>query len=543
MSTAGAVDARQPEYLTSWQLYTIIACLCFSQFLIALDANIVTVPLPRISSEFKDLEAVAWYSTAYILTITVFQPLYGPIYKQWDSGVVYGSTIVIFEIGSVLCAAAVNSHMFILGRAVAGFGAAGALQGALSIINQTVALEQRAMYISTVLSVFLIAITVGPVLGGAFTQDVSWRWCFWINLPIGGVVLAGLAIFLRVPANSSTYRTLPLKTKLDNMDPLGSMLIMGAACCLLLALQWGGDAKLWSSADVIGCLVGAVSIGTLFLCWQWKRQERALIIPRVFKRRSVWTGSMSLFFLGAQAYAVPFFLSFWFQAVKGVTPVETGVDFIARLVPQFVFLILSGVLVKKFGHYMPYLILGELICLGGLAMLTQLNIASSTAHWAAALVVTGLGSGMATQMPYSAVSCSLSDDDIPIGNAIALFLNQMGGALAVSIGQTITLTTLADLVPQRLPGLSVQLLKDVGASDLPSLDLSVEDLTILRGVWNTAVVRTMILATAFVGAALPFTLRMEWLNTIKVAEARRQASTLRAQEDAQEKDYSSNIGE
>lgn len=192
---------------------------------------------------------------------------------------------------------------------------------------------------------------------------------------------------------------------------------------------------------------------------------------------------------------------------------------------------------------MPYLILGELICLGGLAMLTQLNIASSTAHWAVALVVTGLGSGMATQMPYSAVSCSLSDDDIPIGNAIALFLNQMGGALAVSIGQTITLTTLADLVPQRLPGLSVQLLKDVGASDLPSLDLSVEDLTILRGVWNTAVVRTMILATAFVGAALPFTLRMEWLNTIKVAEARRQASTLRAQEDAQEKDYSSNIGE
>ena len=97
MSTAGAVDAPQPEYLTSWRLYTIIACLCFSQFLIALDANIVTVPLPRISSEFKDLEAVAWYSTAYILTITVFQPLFGPIYKQWDSGVVYELTIVVFE--------------------------------------------------------------------------------------------------------------------------------------------------------------------------------------------------------------------------------------------------------------------------------------------------------------------------------------------------------------------------------------------------------------------------------------------------------------
>lgn len=97
MSTAGAVNASMPEYLTSWRLYTVIACLCFSQLLIALDANILTVPLPRISSEFKDLGAAAWYSTAYILTITVFQPLFGPIYKQWDAAVVYRITIFVFE--------------------------------------------------------------------------------------------------------------------------------------------------------------------------------------------------------------------------------------------------------------------------------------------------------------------------------------------------------------------------------------------------------------------------------------------------------------
>jgi hypothetical protein len=124
------------------------------------------------------------------------------------------------------------------------------------------------------------------------------------NLPIGGAVLVGLAIFLRVPGRSSTFRSLPLKAKIDNMDPLGSILIMGAACCLLLAMQWGGDAKPWNSPDVIGCLVGAAIIGTLFLHWQWRRQERALIIPRVFKQRSIWTGSISVFFLGAQAYAV-----------------------------------------------------------------------------------------------------------------------------------------------------------------------------------------------------------------------------------------------
>lgn len=233
---------------------------------------------------------------------------------------------------------------------------------------------------------------------------------------------------------------------------------------------------------------------------------------------------------------LPFFLSFWFQAVKAATPVGTGVDFIARLVPQFVSLILTGILVKKFGQYMPYMVIGELICVGGLAMLTQLSPESSTPYWAGALVVTGLGSGMAQQMPYSAISVVLADDDIPVGNAIVVFLTQMGGALAVSLGQTITLTTLVTLVPRRLPGLSAQLVKDVGASNLLSLHLSLEDLETLRDIWNTAVVRTMILATAFVGAALPFTLRMEWLNTKTEAEVRRQTSALRAQENAQEKD-------
>lgn len=187
---------------------------------------------------------------------------------------------------------------------------------------------------------------------------------------------------------------------------------------------------------------------------------------------------------------------------------------------------------------MPYMVLGEVICIGGLAMLTQLKPESNAVYWAGALVVTGLGSGMAMQMPYSAISVVLADDDIPVGNAIAVFLNQLGGALAVSLGQTITLTTLVTLVPQRLPDLSLQLVKDAGASHPSSLRLSIEDMTILRNIWNTAIVRTMILATAFVAAALPFTLSMEWLNVKAEAEIRRRESALRAQENAQDANFS-----
>lgn len=187
---------------------------------------------------------------------------------------------------------------------------------------------------------------------------------------------------------------------------------------------------------------------------------------------------------------------------------------------------------------MPYIVLGEVICLGGLSMLTQLKLESSTIYWAGALVVTGLGSEMAMQMPYSAISVVLADDDIPVGNAIAVFLNQLGGALAVSLGQTITLTTLVALVPHRLPDLSLQLVKDAGASNLSSLRLSIEEMTVLRDIWNTAIVRTMILATAFVAVALPFTLSMEWLNVKTEAETRREASALRAQENSRGDNFS-----
>lgn len=226
---------------------------------------------------------------------------------------------------------------------------------------------------------------------------------------------------------------------------------------------------------------------------------------------------------------MPFFLSYWFQTIRGASPVTTGVDFIARLVPQFTILIITSLLVKRFGYFVPYMIIGELVCMGGQVMLTQLQQDSSTLYWAASLVVTGLGAGMAMQLPYVAVPLVLADEDIPTGNAILVFFQQLGGALSISLGQTIVLLTLLDLVPKRLPDVSVQAVISAKGADLRSLGLPKEELAILEEIWNMAISRTMILATAVVGAAVPFTLAMEWLNANRVAKEKEEGNGVELQ--------------
>ncbi|KAH8708470.1 major facilitator superfamily domain-containing protein [Phaeosphaeriaceae sp. PMI808] len=167
-------------YLSGWRLSVVIISLFFGTFLIALDTNILNVAVPKISTDFHALDDVAWYGTAYLVTITAFQPIYGTFYKFFDTTIVYRSAILVFEVGSIICAVAQSSTVFIVGRAIAGLGAAGLLQGALSIISQVVPLEKRPVYMGVVISVFAVATSVGPPLGGAFTEHSTWRWCFWM---------------------------------------------------------------------------------------------------------------------------------------------------------------------------------------------------------------------------------------------------------------------------------------------------------------------------------------------------------------------------
>jgi MFS family permease len=194
--------------------------------------------------------------------------------------------------GSALCAAAPNSSAFITGRAIAGVGAAGLFQGALTIVGLTVPLEKRPLYLGLIVSVFGIALAFGPPLGGVLTDHVTWRWCFWINLPIGAVVSALIIFFLKLRDTGNEDRKLPLKTKLRSLDFLGATLIFGAFTCLLLAIQWGGTTYAWKSSQIIGLFIGLGLLLIAFIGLQWRLGDNATIPYRILGQRSVLTGSI-----------------------------------------------------------------------------------------------------------------------------------------------------------------------------------------------------------------------------------------------------------
>ena len=268
-------DSKYPGGAT---LVLLTFGLCLATFIIALDNTIIATAIPHITTVFNSLNDVGWYGSSYLLTTTSLQPSFGKIYTYFDVKWTYLCALLIFELGSILCAAATSSEMLIVGRAVAGAGAAALFSGAMTIIGYSVALRQRAIYIAMLASMFGIASVVGPILGGVLTDRATWRWCFWINLPFGGVALLTVFFFFKSPERRHTDMT--LRQKIGQIDLVGAALLICAVVCLLLALQWGGIKYPWHDSRVWGCLLGFGLILAVFIGWQFKLRDRYQYLRR-----------------------------------------------------------------------------------------------------------------------------------------------------------------------------------------------------------------------------------------------------------------------
>ncbi|KAJ6579588.1 putative efflux pump antibiotic resistance protein [Mycena vulgaris] len=520
LDQAGAVEktvqaSSEPEVLAArkgFQLGLITFALCLSVFLVALDNSIIATAVPKITDQFESLDDVGWYGSAYLLTTASFQLLFGKFYSFLSIKWVYIAAICTFELGSFICGIAPTSAILIVGRAIAGLGSSGIFSGALIIVANTVPLRNRPLYTGMVGSMYGIASVAGPLMGGVFTDSkLSWRWCFYINLPIGAVSLIVMTFFFKMPSEIVRGESLSFGKRFRKLDPWGTVLFMPAVVCLLLALQWGGSKYSWSSSRIIALLVIFGICLLAFIVIQIRAGENATVSPRIFTQRSILAGACFSFSVGAGFYIIVFFLPIYFQAIKGVSAVKSGTDNLALVLSLVSATLVSGAVVTVLGYYTPFMILASIIMPIGAGLISTLTADADRLKWIGFQVIFGFGAGLGMQQPFIAAQTVLEKNDIPPGTSVLVFIQTLGGAIFVSIGQNIFTTKLASGLAREIPGLDPRIVLSTGATDLKTI-IAPQYLSAVLMVYNQALATTFHISVAMVSLSILGSLGMEWKN-------------------------------
>ncbi|KAK4168190.1 major facilitator superfamily domain-containing protein [Cladorrhinum sp. PSN259] len=519
----------EPEWLTGLPLWTLMTALSIVMFLVLLDSSIIGTATPEITSHFRSLGDVGWYGSAFQLASAAVQPLTGKIYATLDQKWTFIWFFAIFEVGSLLCGVATSSNMLIIGRAVAGLGVAGLQNGGLTILASAVPVHRRATMNGILIGLSQLGIVMGPLIGGAFTSYSSWRWCFYINLPFA-VLVAPAMWYVRIPKIQAPYSDDAKKSApateaatgfagamalLRELDILGFILLTGFAIELLLALQWGGTVHAWDSSVVVGLLVGSGVTLALFLYWQHRQGDNALIPFSIVSMTVVWCGCIVYGLLMAALFLLIYYLPIYFQSVKNASAIMSGVYTLPNILGQLSAAVISGMLVEKWGYYLPWSVASAVITSIATGLMSTLSVDTSVAKWIGFQILFGAGCGMGIQMPILAAQHSLSPQKIPIAIATLMFAQNMLTAIWLTIANTIFNNSLRDLIPKYAPSVDVQLVIDAGATGIRHV---VEEAAVLREVlsaYSEAIDNTFYISAASLALSLFFVWGTGWKDIRK----------------------------
>ncbi|KAF5865303.1 hypothetical protein ETB97_004511 [Aspergillus alliaceus] len=500
---------EEQEYPSSWKLGLITIGLALAIFCLALDNTIISTAIPKITDQFKSLEDVGWYGSAYLLTTCALCLMFGKLYSFYSTKWVYLTALLIFELGSLICGVAPNSLGLIIGRAIAGFGSAGLFSGALIIIAQTVPLSRRPIFAAMMGSMYGVSSVAGPLMGGAFTDHLSWRWCFYINLPFGGVT--ALFIFFLFKAPKSVKDKTGFKNQMTQLDLPGTMLFMPSIICVLLALQWGGTTYTWSNTRIIALFIAFGILLLSFLGVQWWQQDKATIPPRLIKNRNVWGSALYSFCIGAAFFVFIYYLPIWFQAIKGVSATRSGIMNLPLLLPLIVSSIAAGACVTMIGYYTPFMIATPVLMSVGGGLLSTLKVDSGAAAWIGYQVIYGIGVGMGMQQPMIVVQTALPISDVPTATALVMFCQTLGGALFVSIAQNVFQNQLRKNIITQVPDVDVVQVVSAGATMLRQA-VPTDMLPAVLEAYSDAVTQTFYVAVAIGALALFAAIPIQWMS-------------------------------
>ncbi|MCJ1387124.1 hypothetical protein MMC17_010253 [Xylographa soralifera] len=467
-TTRGANDntaVAEIEYVTGGRFIAVSIAIVLSMFLASLDLTIIATAIPHITDEFHSLGDVGWYVSALLLTVAAAQSIWGKAFKYFSIKTVYLVSLVIFELGSLLCGVAQNSTTFIVGRAITGFGVAGTFAGSFIIIGVSAPVEKRPAMTGLMGSAYAIASVIGPLIGGALTDRVTWRWCFFINLPFGLAAAASVFFFFKAP-DAVKPAEATWKEKILQMDIPGFLTITAAVTCYLLALQWGGILKTWNSSDVIGTLVGFGVLFIAFFVIEWWQGERALLLPSILKNRTIAHGCAFCFFIAGDFYVLLYYLPIYFQAVRGTDAIGSGIRTVPLILCLTLTQIMTGIAVGELKLFNPFLLVGGILTTVATALMMTLQADSSSAAWIGYQALAGIGLGLCFNVYLIITQNIVKADQVATATATLLFFQSLGGALFVSAAQSLFQNELINTLPLTSPGINPASIFEIGASQV-----------------------------------------------------------------------------
>jgi EmrB/QacA subfamily drug resistance transporter len=418
----------------------VFAGLLLVLLMAALDSTIVSTALPTIVGDLGGLNHISWVVTAYLLAQTAVTPVYGKLGDLYGRKIVLQVALVVFLLGSALCGAAQSMTELIVFRGIQGLGGGGLIVSTMAAIGDVVPPRDRGRYQGFFGAVFGLASVIGPLLGGFFTSNLSWRWIFYVNLPIGVLAFGVLAATLPARADQTRHR----------IDYLGAALLAVGLSAVVLVCTLGGTDYKWGSPQIIGLAVAAIVLLVAFVLVE-RRAPEPVLPPRLFRNRVFSVTSAMGLVVGFGLFGSVTYLPLFLQVVNGATPTGSGLQILPLMGGLLVTSIASGQLISRTGRYKPFPIAGTAIMVLGLLLLSGMDAHTSRLTASAYMFVLGLGLGMVMQVLVLAVQNAVDYKDLGVATSGATLFRSIGGSVGTAILGSIFSNRLSSELAASLP--------------------------------------------------------------------------------------------